>query len=119
MALPIFPTLPPPVIPEVSNNSYQEDFPDSTITTTTDAKYKITRPRASRMPGTWDYSWIGLTNAEYAELIAFWKLVNGTAGMFLWTDYISGEQKTVRFSAKGKWTQYYEGWRGSLSFEEV
>jgi hypothetical protein len=120
MPTPVFPTtFPPPVVPEAASNSFQEDFPDSTISSTTDAKYKITRPRATRMPGTWDYSWVGVSDADYASLITFWKLVNGTSGSFLWTEPISAEQKTVRFSAKGKWVQYAEGWRGNLSFEEV
>jgi hypothetical protein len=119
MSLPVFPDITLPVIPEAANNSFQEDFPDSTISSTTDAKYKITRPRATRMPGAWDYSWVGLSSMEYAALVLFWKQVNGTAGMFLWKEPISGQQKIVRFSAKGKWTQYHEGWRGSLSFEEV
>lgn len=119
MALPVFPDIKWPVVPEAVADSYAEDFPDSTISTTTDAKYKITRPRASRMPGTWDYSWVALPPGDYNKLIAFWKEVNGTAGMFLWTEYVSGEQKTVRFSAKGKWKQYARGWNGNLSFEEV
>ena len=119
MALPVFPDIAPPQLPEAANNSFNEDFADSTVSTTTDANYKITRPRATRMPGSWDYAWTALSDEDYAALIAFWKQVNGTAGMFLWTEPVSGEQKTVRFTAKGKWQQKYTGWAGALSFEEV
>ncbi len=119
MALPVFPNIEQPQIPEAANNSFNEDFADSTISTTTTAKYKITRPGASRMPGSWDYAWNALSEADYALMIAFWKQVNGTAGMFLWTEPISGQQKTVRFTTKGKWQQKHTGWTGSLSFEEV
>jgi hypothetical protein len=123
LSIPIFPiSFPHPVIPETESGSFKEDFPDSTISSTTDAKYKVSRPRATRMPGTWSYSYRGVSDADYLALITFWQLVSGTAGMFLWTPYYgpyAGVQKTVRFSAKGDWQSFNEGYRGSLSFEEV
>lgn len=123
MALLVFLSdFPEPVIPETDSSSFKEDFKDSTISTTTDANYKITRPRASRMPGSWSYTYRGVTEEQYFALIDFWRLVNGTAGMFYFTPYegpYKGIQKIVRFSAKGDWQPYYEGYRGSLSFEEV
>ncbi|MEN6567204.1 MAG: hypothetical protein ABFC57_12990 [Veillonellales bacterium] len=123
MSLPVFPTdFLVPVVPETESGSFKEDFPDSTISSTTDAKYKITRPRATRMPGTWSYTWRGVSEEDYLKLINFWKSVSGTAGMFLWTPWYgpyAGTQLTVRFSAKGDWQPYADGYHGSLSFEEV
>jgi hypothetical protein len=119
MALPVFPAIKPPCWPDSGGDSAAEDFPDSTVSSTTDAKYKITRPRATRMPGAWTYSWKAVSDADYRSLILFWKQVNGTAGMFLWTEPISKQQKTVRFSAKGPWKRCVYGWEGTLSFEEV
>lgn len=116
----VFPTdFPPPVVPETESGSFKEDFPDSTISVKTDANYKQTRPRATRMPGTWTYFFRAVSNDDYAKLTAFWNEVHGTAGMFYWIEPISGETKIVRFTAKGDWQLYCEGWRGSLSFEEV
>lgn len=121
--LPIFPAdFPQPIVPETESSSFKEDFPDSTVSSTTDAKYKVTRPRATRMPGTWTYSFRAVSADDYARLIDFWNSVSGTAGMFLWTPWFSAirtEQITVRFTAKGDWQSYNEGFRGTLSLEEV
>ncbi|WP_021168084.1 hypothetical protein SOV_50820 [Sporomusa ovata DSM 2662] len=118
-----FPTdFPQPVIPEVESGSYKEDFKDSTVSSTTDANYKITRARASRLPGTWSYSWRGVPDADYKKLIDFWFAVGGTAGSFYFIPYYgpyAGVQKVVRFTAKGDWQPYTEGYRGSITFEEV
>jgi hypothetical protein len=123
MAVLVFPTnFPEPVLAEVESNSFKEDFKDSTISSTTDANYKITRPRATRLPGAWTYSWRGVSDTEYLTLINFWNSVNGTAGMFLFTPFYGPHAETqvmVRFSAKGDWQSYHEGYRGTLSFEEV
>lgn len=123
MSLPVFPTdFPRPVIPEHESSSYKEDFPDSTISVKTDANYKQTRPRATRMPGTWTYFFRAVSDDDYLKLINFWKSVNGTAGNFLFTPWYgpnAGTQLTVRFAAKGDWQPYTEGYRGSLQFEEV
>ena len=123
MSLLVFPTtFPDPVIPETESSSYVEDFKDSTVSSTTDANYTVTRPRATRMPGSWTYLWRGVSAADYIALINFWNSVNGTSGMFLWTPWYSPiriAQTTVRFTAKGNWQLYNEGWRGTLSFMEV
>jgi hypothetical protein len=123
MDLLVFPTsFPNPVVPETEASSYKEDFKDSTVSSTTDANYTITRPRGTRLPGAWTYLWRGVSAADYQNLINFWNSVNGTAGMFLWTPWFSQirtAQTTVRFTAKGDWQLYSEGYRGTLSFEEV
>lgn len=123
MAILTFPTdFPQPVSPEAESSSYKEDFKESTIKTETDANYVVSRPRATRMPGMWTYSWRGVTAEEYAELITFWKNVGGTANYFYFTPWFSAIQTTqtmARFTLKGDWQLYAEGYRGTLSFEEV
>ena len=113
---------PQPIIPEVDSGSFKEDYADSTIATATDAGYKKTRPRASRMPGTWSYSWRAVSDEDYQRLIDFWFAVHGTADMFYFTPYYgpaADQQKIVRFASKGDWQPYHEGYRGSLTLEEV
>ena len=74
----VFPTdIPEPIIPAASNSgsTYTEVLTDSTITSTTDANYKITRPRTTRVIGSWTYTWLGLSDENYEKLKAFWKKV--------------------------------------------
>ena len=64
----VFPTdIPEPIIPAASNSgsTYTEVLTDSTITSTTDANYKITRPRTTRVIGSWTYTWLGLSDENY------------------------------------------------------
>lgn len=123
MAYPTFPTnFPAPVLPEVESDSFKEDFKDSTITTTTDANYTITRPRATRKIASWSYSFRAISQEDYTTFINFWLLV-GKHSMFWFTPFTgstgAGTAKLVRFTAKDAWQPFQEGWRGGFTVEEV
>lgn len=112
---------PIPLYPESDSNSAKHDRKDSTVSSTTDANYTITRPRATRRPQKWKYAWTGISDAKYNVLDLFWQQV-GMSEMFLftpWTGPTAGMQSVVRITEKGDWQRYFTGWRGSLSFEEV
>lgn len=121
MASYVFPTIKRPNIPYASNagDSYKESIQDSTITTTSDANYKHTRPRTTRMIHSWTYAWNSLSEDDYKKLRAFWEQV-GTFQSFEWTDLDTGETHLVRFSGNFEWQENFPlGYQGSLVFEEV
>lgn len=101
-------------------DSYKISIADSTISTTTDANYKHTRPRTTRMIHTWTFSWVGMSDADYNLLQVFFETV-GTFQSFSWVCPINGVAYSVRFaSAFNDWQHDYPyGWHGSLKFEEV
>lgn len=118
----VFPTdIPEPIIPAASNSgsTYTEVLTDSTITSTTDANYKITRPRTTRVIGSWTYTWLGLSDENYEKLKAFWKKVR-TSEEFEFKNYTDGKTYRCRFVDKLSFRLDYPiGWYGSLQFEEV
>lgn len=117
----VFPSIKKPNIACASNagDSYKESIQDSTITTTTDANYKHTRPRTTRMIHSWTYAWNSLGDDDYKKLKSFWEQV-GTFQSFEWTDPNSGENHLVRFSGTFEWQENYPyGHQGKLTFEEV
>lgn len=123
MSSKIFPAdkIPAPMSINASNigDTYLESMSPSTISTESDGGYKQTRPRNTRVPSSWTYSWACLTDDEYKTLRNFYKSV-GTAEMFSFTDYALGESHSVRFAED--WSgQYYQptGWTVTLKFEEV
>lgn len=122
MSLPVFPTdFPAPLWPESGGDSAKHNRKDSTVSSTTDANYTITRPRASRMPQSWTYAWRCVSDAQYNSLDTFFQQV-GMSGMFEftpWTGPTAGSMTVVRITAKGEWQRYYTGWQGSITFEEV
>ena len=119
----VFPAdkLPEPVVPCATNagDTYKETITDSTISSTTDANYKITRPRTTRVIHKWVYRWTMLSDEQYATLKSFWESVR-TAEAFTFVTYSDNKRRTVRFT--GDFTaklDYPVGWYVSLTFEEV
>lgn len=101
------------------SESYKETLQDSTITTTTDANYKKTRPRATRMPGSWTFSWVAMSDADFKILREFFKAV-GKSAAFQWTNPMYDTVHVVRLTGEWNWQYNYPvGWQGSLTFEEV
>lgn len=112
---------PEPNLPTASNSgdSYKFKLNDSTVSTTSDANYKKTRPRTTRMTGTWTYVWVGVTTDQYKTLEAFLRKV-GTFQQFEWTNWNDDEKYVVRFAEMPEWQENYPyGWQGTLKFEEV
>lgn len=102
-----------------TGDSYKLASQDSTISTTSDANYKHTRPRTTRMIRTWTYAWNCVKPDVFAKLMSFWNQV-GTFQQFEWTDPMDNETHIVRFAEPFEW-QYNDpnGWQGTLKFEEV
>lgn len=99
--------------------SYTENVQDSAITTTTDANYKITRPRTTKMLKSWSFSWVALSDTDYATINEFWQKV-GTFEMFNWVNPIDGKVYIVRFTEAFSFQYVHPaGWQGTLKFEEV
>lgn len=117
-----FPTaIEPPNIPDAANSgsSFTKTMTDSTISTTTDAIYKKTRPRTSRVIRAWTFSWVGLSEDDFALIDAFWQSVR-TSDEFSWTNWIDNKTYVVRFTGANSWQYRHPyGWQGSFTFEEV
>lgn len=116
-----FPSIAAPVIPNATNSgdTYKGTESDSTIVSQSDANYKKTRARATRMIQTRTYVWTHLSDADFATLKSFWELV-GTAVSFSFTDFMDGNVYEMRFSDKFAWRYNPPyGYIVSLAFEEV
>ena len=114
-------SFPIPLFPESDSGSAKCDRIDSTISTTTDANYTITRPRATRKPQKWTFGYKAVSDEDYNTFDAFYQLV-GMSEMFYFTPLVgptAGERSTVRITAKGDWQRYFTGWQGTLTFQEV
>lgn len=102
-----------------SGDSYKVKSQDSTISTTSDANYKKTRPRTTRMIRTWTFAWVAMSDEKYSLLMDFWNHV-GTFQQFEWQNPIDGETYVVRFAEPFEWQENFPyGWQGTLKFEEV
>lgn len=117
----VFPDIGEPNISKATGtgDSFKVKSQDSTISTTSDANYKKTRPRTTRMIRTWTFAWNCRTPAQYGALMDFWNQV-GTFQAFEWKCPIDNEVYVVRFASPFEWQENYPyGWQGSLRFEEV
>jgi len=120
----VFPSdFPEPNIAAASDcgESFKFKSEDAVVSTTTDANYKQTRPRATRKIRTWTYSWNGVSSADFAKLQTFWNSV-GRYQAFSWTNPEDSVTYTVRFSQglDKEWQENYPyGWQGTLVFEEA
>ena len=99
--------IPHPVVSLATNagDTYVEKMTDNTVESKTDAGYRITRPRNTRTPRSFQYAWTCLTEGQKNTLRDFWKAVRTC---------------TVRFTSD--WESHYshpEGYFVSLTFEEV
>ena len=115
-------TFPRPNIPTTSGcgNSCKLSIKDSTITTETDANYKLTRPRTTRMLRTWTFAWKAVPAEDMQRLLDFFAKV-GTFNSFEMRNWLDGKVHEVRFAEPLQdWQGNYPvGWQGSLKFEEV
>lgn len=117
-----FPTdIKEPLVPGASNsgNTYTETITDSTISTTTDANYKITRPRTTRVIHSWQYTWSALSDEDYKKIKDFFEKVR-TSEQFVFKNYTDNKEYIVRFKDTVSFKYDYPyGWYGALTFEEV
>lgn len=116
-----FPDIAAPILPRAENgsSSFGEKLSDSTIESICDGGYKLTRPRHTRVTGTWTFAWNALSTEDYKKIRGFYEKVQNSMS-FTWTNPLDGETYTVRFT--GNWSWIYDfpvGWRGTLTFEEV
>lgn len=115
----------PDIEPNISaadscGDSYKMSIKDSTVSTTTDANYKQTRPRTTRMVAVWSFSWVALSDEDFSRIADFFRKV-GTFQKFEFKNPIDGKLCIVRFAEPMTNWQYVHpyGWQGSLKFEEV
>ena len=115
----------PDIEPNISaadscGDSYKMSIKDSTVSTTTDANYKQTRPRTTRMVAVWSFSWVALSDADFSRITDFFRKV-GTFQKFEFKNPIDGKLCIVRFAESLTNRQYVHpyGWQGSIKFEEV
>src|SRR5574344_202497 len=117
-----FPDFPEPNVNSAAGcgDSYTMSFADSTVSSTSDAGYKHTRPRNTRMISTYTFSWMGVSDDNFEILLKFYKQV-GTFQSFMWNNYIDEKKYEVRFASALSGWQYShpDGWRGILKFEVV
>ncbi|EHG22295.1 hypothetical protein HMPREF9334_00331 [Selenomonas infelix ATCC 43532] len=115
-----FPDIGHPCLPTSSGSgsSHTVNVQDSTISTTSDANYKHTRPRTTRMIRTWTFAWNGVPEVLMKKLLAFYRQV-GTFQAFSFTDWNMGETHTVRFAEALSYQFNYPGYSFTLKFEEV
>lgn len=115
-----FPDIGEPNLSISSNcgSSYTVQVQDSTITTTSDANYKHTRPRTTKMITTWTYAWNGLTEEQKEVLVSFYHQV-GTFQSFTFTDWETNATHTVRFAEALTYQYVYPCYQVTLKFEEV
>ena len=115
-----FPDIGQPQLSVGSNcgSSFTVQMQDSTITTTSDANYKHTRPRTTRMITTWTYSWNRLKEEQKETLVAFFRQV-GTFQSFMFTDWETEAAHEARFAEPLKYQFVYPCYQVTLKFEEV
>lgn len=114
-------SLPSPVtqIADNAGDTHTITLKDSTITSETDAGYKQTRPRNTRIIETYSYSWTCLTDDQVKTVRDFFESV-GTFDAFIFTDYSFGNKHAVRFADTPTLVYIHPvGWNVSLKFEEV
>lgn len=117
----VFPDIGLPRVARATNagESYKMQVQDSTISTTTDAHYKHTRPRTTRMIRTWTFAFNAISQEKYQILLEFFYQV-GTFQSFEWRNWIDNKVYSVRFAEILSWQENYPfGWHGTLKFEEV
>lgn len=115
-----FPDIGRPKLPTASSSgsSHLVSVQDSTIATTSDAGYKHTRPRTTRMIRTYTFTWNAVPEERMKKLLDFYRKV-GTFQAFSFIDWDMKETHTVRFSEPLSYQYSYPGYRFTLKFEEV
>lgn len=117
-------TFPTDIEPNISSatgcsDSYRWKVEDSTISTQTDAGYKHTRSRNTRMIQSFTFSWVAVPKKKFQRLLSFYKQ-HGTFKSFYFVHPLDGKTYTVRFAKQMEWQyQHPYGWTGSFCFEEV
>ncbi|MDU2063783.1 MAG: hypothetical protein E6713_02995 [Sporomusaceae bacterium] len=116
-----------PSFPEIQRPSYstnnEDIFPDfdkAVVASDSDGGYTTTRPRYTRSQMGNQYYWPAMPKADYVKFKTF---VNSTifmAGIFIWTDPETGEQKNVRLTDKPKAVHSTPNyWEVTMSIKEV
>lgn len=94
---------------------------DPTIRSETEAGYRITRKRFTRVPKKWDFKYTQMSNADKEALATFEESVGYGSGIFNWTHPVSSTQYIVRFAELVKYDLSESDnneWDVSVSLEE-
>ncbi len=110
-----FPDIAAPVYP------LHEDWEDVGISAGFEDGTEQSRPRFTRSRGSWTLRWNALKNADYEELIRFWKEdAQGKSVSFTWIHPVTGVARMVRFVQKQPFQQVAPGvWSGEMTLREV
>lgn len=92
-----------------------------TVESRTEGGYRVTRPRYTRIPKLYKFSYPYLSSSDKAKLETFEKTVQVGAGLINWTPYTESASKVVRLKSPIKYrpnkgTSY---WIIDVELEEV
>jgi hypothetical protein len=116
MDYPSFPAIAPP---SLSPSGPQEDvFQDNRINSPVDGGYMVSRPRYTRNVMGKNFTWVAMTNADYALFKAF--VLANYANIFVWTDQDTGEPVNMQFVSPPKAAKTLLGyWHVEISIVEA
>jgi hypothetical protein len=116
MSYPLFPSIAPP---SLSPTGPQEDvFPDNKISSPMDGGYTVSRPRYTRATLGKSYTWVAMTNAEYALFKSF--VLANYANIFVWADQDTTQPVNMQFASPPKATKTLLGyWHVEISIVEA
>ncbi|TCL76816.1 hypothetical protein EDC14_100198 [Hydrogenispora ethanolica] len=111
----VFPAIAAPVYP------LTEEWEDVGIASSFEDGSEISRPRFTRSRGKWTLSWTALREADYQQLMTFWRdTARGKSMVFDWTHPVTGITYTVRFAEKQPFKNIAPGlWSGEVTLREA
>lgn len=119
MSYPAFPSIQKPSYSSKNEDVFPE-WDDAVISSRADGGYTVTRPRNTRTQMGNRYYWPAMPAADYAAFQAFVISTINFAGIFAWTDPLSGAAKNVRLTDKPRATNPVHGyWQVEISIQEV
>ncbi len=119
MSYPSFPSIQKPSY-SPSNEDVYPEYDDVVLSSKADGGYTVTRPRNTRTQMGNRYVWPAMPAADYAMFKAFVTTTINYAGIFVWTDPVTGAAKNVKLTEKPRATNPVHGfWQVEISIQEV
>lgn len=116
MSYPSFPSIAPPSLSQ--NGPQVDDYQDNKISSPVEGGYTVSRPRYIRTTMGKTYTWVAMTNADYALFKPF--VLANYANIFVWTDQDSGQPVNMQFVSPPKAEKTLLGyWHVEISLMEA